>query len=322
MNIIVTGGSGFIGTNLVADFLQEGHNVTIYDKRKSETYPDLCIVADIRDREQLTRSMRGVDAVYHLAAEHRDDVQPLSLYYEVNMGGAENLVYALKKNDVKQLIFTSTVAVYGLNSGTPHEDSPVKPFNDYGKSKYEAETIFNQWADSDHACSLITVRPTVIFGEKNRGNVYNLLGQLSSGKFIMVGKGINRKSMGYVRNLTSFLVDLIETLPGKYLYNYADKPDLSMNELIKIFHDTTGKNNKSNFKIPYILGLMGGYVYDLLSKVTGKTYPISSIRIKKFCADTVIDTGRLKQTGFVPSYTLAEGLTRMIKSEFLQKRLF
>jgi len=126
MNILVTGGSGFIGTNLVTDLLKEGHKVTIYDKQKSETYPDLCIVADIRDQEQLTRSIFGVDVVYHLAAEHRDDVQPTSLYYEVNVGGAENMVCALKKNSVNRLIFTSTVAVYGLNSGTPYGGQPYQ----------------------------------------------------------------------------------------------------------------------------------------------------------------------------------------------------
>jgi nucleoside-diphosphate-sugar epimerase len=317
MNILVTGGSGFIGTNLVTDLLGKGHNVTIYDKRQSETYPALCIVGDIRDQKKLADSMHGVNAVYHLAAEHRDDVHPALLYYEVNVGGAENMVYALKNNNVNQLIFTSTVAVYGLNSTTTHEDGPVKPFNDYGKSKYEAETIFNQWADSDHTCSLITVRPTVIFGEKNRGNVYNLLYQLLSGKFIMVGKGINRKSMGYVLNLTHFLTTLLESGPGRFVYNYADKPDLSMNELIKIFHNMIGNNHKHHFKIPYALGLLGGYCYDILAKVTGKTYPISSIRIKKFCADTMINADKLQQTGFVPSYTLAEGLRRMIKSEFL-----
>jgi nucleoside-diphosphate-sugar epimerase len=317
MHILVTGGSGFIGTNLVSDLLKEGHNVTIYDKQKSETYPNLCIVADVRNKEKLTRSMDGVDAVYHLAAEHRDDVRPVSLYYEVNVNGAENVVYALKKNDINQLIFTSTVAVYGLNSGTPDEDSPLRPFNDYGKSKYKAETIFNKWADSDHTNCLITVRPTVIFGEKNRGNVYNLLYQLSTGKFIKVGKGINRKSMGYVLNLTSFLSTLLKSASGQFVYNYADKPDLSMNELIGIFHNTLGKNHRINFKIPYTLGLMGGYGYDILAKVTGETYPISSIRIKKFCADTVINAQKLQQTDFIPSYTLAEGLSRMLKSEFL-----
>ena len=261
--------------------------------------------------------MHGVEAVYHLAAEHRDDVNPTSLYYEVNVSGAENVVHALKKNDVNKLIFTSTVAVYGLNSGEPNEDSYITPFNDYGKSKYTAETIFNKWADSDHTNCLITVRPTVIFGEKNRGNVYNLLHQLSTGKFIKVGKGINRKSMGYVFNLTSFLTTLLKYAPGQFVYNYADKPDLGMNELIEIFYNTIGKNSKINFKIPYALGLMGGYGYDLLAKITDKSYPISSIRIKKFCADTVINADKLQQTGFTPSYTLAEGLSRMIKSDFL-----
>jgi len=317
MNILVTGGSGFIGTNLVTDLLKEGHNVTIYDMQKSEIYPDLCIVGDIRDKEKLTRSMRGVDAVYHLAAEHRDDVNPSLLYYEVNVGGAENMVYALKRNDVNRLIFTSTVAVYGLNSGKVDEDSTIKPFNDYGKSKYKAETIFNKWANSENTNCLITVRPTVIFGEKNRGNVYNLLHQLSSGKFIKVGKGINRKSMGYVLNLANFLATLLASEPGQFVYNYADKPDLCMNELIKIFHNTIGRTYKNNYQIPYIFGLMGGYFYDILAKITGKTYPISSIRIKKFCADTVVNASKLKKTGFIPSYTLSEGLIRMIKSEFV-----
>jgi hypothetical protein len=159
----------------------------------------------------------------------------------------------------------------------------------------------------------------VIFGEKNRGNVYNLLNQLSSGKFIKVGKGINRKSMAYVLNLTGFLATLLEFEPGQFVYNYADKPDLRMNELIDIFYNTVGQNHKNNFKIPYALGLMGGYGYDLLAKITGKTYSISSIRIKKFCADTVVSAEKVKDTGFIAPYLLTDGLKRMISSEFSSK---
>jgi hypothetical protein len=133
----------------------------------------------------------------------------------------------------------------------------------------------------------------------------------------MIGKGINRKSMGYVNNLTSFLVTLLNYPPGQFVYNYADKPDLSMNELIDIFYNTIGKNHKIKFRIPYVLGMLGGYCYGMLAKITGKTYPISSIRIKKFTANTVINTDKLKNTGFVAPYTLTEGLTRMITREFL-----
>jgi hypothetical protein len=133
----------------------------------------------------------------------------------------------------------------------------------------------------------------------------------------MVGRGINKKSLGYIGNITSFLSTLLKYEPGQFVYNYADKPDLSMNELIEIFYHTTGLRRRVSLKIPYIIGLMGGYCYDILAKMTGKTYPISSIRIKKFCADTVINTDKLQSTGFVPSYKLAEGLSRMIKSEFV-----
>lgn len=316
MNILVTGGSGFIGTNLVSDLLKEGHNVLIYDKQRSETYPDLYTVADVRDKERLSESMKGIGVVYHLAAEHHDDVSPTSLYYDVNVGGAENLVYAMKKNGVNKLIFTSTVALYGLNSGVPNENSPVKPFNDYGKSKYQAEMVFNKWFEKDRNRSLIIVRPTVIFGEKNRGNVFNLLNQIASGKFMMVGDGKNKKSMGYVLNLTHFMVRLLRTASGKKVYNYSDKPDLDMEELVKITRETLGMRQNNNIRIPYGLGLLGGYAFDGLAKLTRRTYPISSIRIKKFCADTQISAEKLKTTGFVPLFSLGEGLKRMIQSEF------
>ena len=318
MNILVTGGSGFIGTHLVSDLLKEGHRVLIYDRQRSETYPGLCIVGDVRDREKLADSMHGVDAVYHLAAEHRDDVRPVSLYYEVNVGGAENVVYALGKNGVKRLIFTSTVALYGLNPGEPDENSPAKPFNDYGWSKYKAEVVFNRWVEGDDTRCLAIVRPAVIFGERNRGNVYNLLSQVASDRFIMVGSGKNKKSMGYVLNLSRFLTILAQINPGRHTYNYADKPDLSTEELVTTALKAFGKGHRINFRIPYAIGLLGGYAFDLLGKLTGKTYPVSSIRIKKFCADTRVCAERLKETGFTAPYSLAEGLSRMIASDFSQ----
>ena len=317
MKILVTGGSGFIGTNLVTDLLKAGHTVSIYDKKKGEVYPDLCIVADVRDREALTEALRGIDVVYHLAAEHRDDTRPVSLYYDVNVGGAQNLVYAAEKNNVKKLIFTSSVAIYGLNTGEPNEESPIKPFNDYSESKYQSEKVFNEWVEGDDSRCLVTVRPVVIFGENNRGNVYELLSQIASGKFVMVGNGKNKKSMGYVLNLSSFLTKILKSGPGRHVYNYADKPDMTVEELVRIASEALGNGPGIKWKIPYPIGLLGGYAFDLLARITGKTYPISSIRIKKFVAHTKVAADRLRETGFVAPYSLAEGLERMIASEFL-----
>lgn len=317
MNILVTGGSGFIGKNLVCELLKDGHRVVIYDKRKSDVYPDFCTVGDIRDQKKLTEALVGIDAVYHLAAEHHDNVQPTSLYYDVNVGGAENLVFAAKQNNVKKLIFTSSVAVYGFNAGEPDESSSIRPFNDYGKSKYEAEVVFNNWAKGENTACLVIVRPTVIFGEGNRGNVYNLVKQIASKRFIMVGDGKNKKSMGYVLNLVRLLIKLLHSISGRYVYNFADKPDLDMNEFIKITLRSLGNEQRKKIHIPYSIGLFGGITFDLLSKVTKRKYSISAIRIKKFCANTVVNSERLNETGFIAPYQLIEGINRMVSKEFL-----
>ena len=85
MHILVTGGSGFIGTRLIENLLQDGHTVKIYDKNISKSYPDISIKGDVRDIEDLTKACQGIDLIYNLAAEHADNVTPLSLYKDVNV---------------------------------------------------------------------------------------------------------------------------------------------------------------------------------------------------------------------------------------------
>ena len=104
--------------------------------------------------------------------------------------------------------------------------------------------------------------------------------------------------------------------PGKFVYNYADKPDLSMDELLKISLNTLDRNPELNFRIPYTIGLLGGYFFDFLAKITGKAYPISSIRIKKFCADTRVSAEKVRKTGFTAPYLLTDGLKKTILNEF------
>jgi len=318
LKVLVTGGSGFIGTRLIDELLKAGHEVKIFDKRDSKKYPNLVILGDVRDKEALIKASRGMDVIYNLAAEHADNVTPISLYEEVNVGGAENVVEAADANGIKKIIFTSSVAIYGLNRGEPDESFEPMPFNEYGRTKYEAEKVFLKWLEKDEGRSLVIIRPSVIFGENNRGNVYNLMRQIYLDKFIMVGSGENKKSMGYVGNIAKLLLDMIDAKEGLTLYNFADKPDLKGIEIVNIIRSEM-KKGEIKFKIPYFIGLLGGYAFDLASKITGKKFPISSIRIKKFAADTTISTKRLQESGFKPPYSLEEGLRRMVRSEFLEK---
>ena len=124
----------------------------------------------------------------NLAAVHRDDVREKSAYRKTNVEGAENVANICREKGIKKIIFTSTVAVYGYADPGTDEGGRINPFNEYGRTKFDAEEIFRNW-QHEPGNSLIIVRPTVIFGEGNRGNVFNLINQIASGKFIMVGKG-------------------------------------------------------------------------------------------------------------------------------------
>ena len=321
MKIIILGGSGFVGTRLIDELqLIEGIEILNIDKKQSCFFPELTTITDILDKSALYILLKDADIVVLLAAEHRDDVSPKSLYYDVNVGGTKNVLEAMSKNNIKRIIFTSSVAVYGLNKDNPDENHEVDPFNEYGRTKWQAEQALKEWYRKDSSRNVNIVRPTVIFGERNRGNVYNLLRQISTGKFLMIGRGNNKKSMAYVGNIVSLLRYFIEEKPQGYnVYNYVDKPDYTMNELITHISKVLNKFIPT-VRIPYFFGLVGGYCFDLLAKISGKKLNISSVRVKKFCATTQFEASAITKEGFEPLYSLGEGLASTLRYEFIEKR--
>ena len=176
------------------------------------------------------------------------------------------------------------------------------------------------WADKHPDWNIDIVRPTVIFGERNRGNVYNLLRQIASGRFLMVGKGDNVKSMAYVGNIVAFVKFMIENVTtGHNVFNYIDKPDTNMNDLVALVSEVLKRHIPATH-LPYWMGMMGGYCFDALALVTRKKLAVSSVRVKKFCATTQFDSTKAMASGFVPPYSLKEGLARTLEFEFVHPR--
>ena len=314
---IVVGGSGFIGTRLISDIIEKKSEIKIIDKHVNNEFSDITIKGDIRNRDFLNDKLKNANLVVHLAAEHKDDITPISLYYDVNVEGTRNILNAMDENGIQNIIFTSSVAIYGMNKPNPDESNPADPFNDYGRSKWQAEEILRDWYfEKPQERNLTIIRPTVVFGENNRGNVYNLLKQVISGKFIMTGKGNNIKSMAYVGNVAAFLNYCSENLKGYQIYNYIDKPDLSMNEMLKHVQASLGIKLLA-IRVPYWLGLLGGYSFDTLSFVSGKKFSVSSIRVKKFCASTQFDSTKAHSSGFKAPFSLVKGLDKTLRFEFI-----
>jgi len=316
--IHVVGGSGFIGTRLCQQLQDEGQPFVIVDKRSSGDFPTHTRVADVRDTAALAATIDDGAVLVNLAAEHRDDVRPISLYYDVNVQGAANLCEVAEAKGVRKIIFTSSVAVYGFAPVGTDEAGRINPFNDYGRSKAQAEEVLRAWqARAPQERSLVILRPTVVFGERNRGNVYNLLRQVASGRFMMVGSGTNRKSMAYVGNVAAFLRHATGLGTGVHTFNYIDKPDFTMNHLVEVIDTALGQTGKRRPRLPFALGLVIGHAFDLVARLSGRQFPISAIRVRKFCADSSYNTA-VGSTGFVPPVKLDDALSRTIRHEFVE----
>ena len=314
--IAVIGGAGFLGTCLATRFNDVVTNYTRCDIDVSNRSGKI-IYLDIEAKDSLDQ-LAGASSIINLAAVHHDDIRPLSRYDDVNVQGAVNVCSAARKHGINKIIFTSSVAIYGFASADTDESGDANYFNDYGRTKYLAEGVYKKWqAEDPDNRTLVIVRPTVIFGEGNRGNVYNLLRQIASRRFVMFGNGKNKKSMAYVENVAAFLEYSLSFKPGLHIYNYIDKPDFDMNTLVSEARKTLFGKNNVGLRLPAFLGMAIGYFADAVAKITGRTLPVSSIRVKKFMGTTQF-VSSVSKTGFAPPVCLEEGLARTLGYEFLE----
>jgi GlcNAc-P-P-Und epimerase len=313
--ITVIGGSGFVGTNLCKQLVLKRQDFEIIDLKMSNQFPTKCKIADVRDINSLRETISG-HIVVNLAAVHRDDVRDQSDYTRTNIDGAENIAAVCIEKGIDKIVFTSTVAVYGFAEPETDETGTINPFNEYGRTKFEAEEKLRAWQKLGKN-SLIIVRPTVIFGEGNRGNVFNLLNQIASRKFIMIGKGENKKSMAYIGNVVAFLETCINTGQQYGVYNYVDTPNLMMNELVIRVLTQLKDKDSIGLRLPCWLGLFLGHCADVIANLTGKNLPISAIRVKKFISTTAFRSSKNQIGNFKPPYQLHEGIDKTLYTEFI-----
>jgi nucleoside-diphosphate-sugar epimerase len=312
--ILVTGGSGFIGSRLVDALRAEGHRVTILDLVVNPRFRDITVQGDVADPAAVGRAMAGASAVFNLAAQHRDDVRPISRYYETNVEGMRVLCRQMDRQGIRRMVFTSSVAVYGFDTDDCTEDGPKLPDNDYGRSKLQAEEALSEWQEADGRNVALVIRPCAVFGPGNRGNIYNLFAQVMSGRFLMVGSGRNRKSIAFVENVVDAIL-FLSRMDRSTTVNYADKPDMDMNELVATVCRAGGRS-VPRVRLPRAAGMAVGGALDLAAWSLGRTFPLSRVRVHKFCANSVVNAERIRTLGFAARVPLAESVARTVREEF------
>lgn len=253
--ILITGANSYIGTSFEKWVLQ---------------YPDKYSVdtIDMRVNHWMTKSFKGYDVIFHVAAIVHVKENDIEQYFRVNRDLAVEVADKAKQEGVKQFIFLSTMGVYGTETGYITEDTAPNPKTPYAQSKYEAEKRLLEMNTDDFNISIL--RPPIVYGEICRGN-YPRLSNMAL-KLPIFPKVSNERSMIYIDNLSEFIRIIIDHCVGG-VYFPQNNNYVNTTELIKLIRKAHGKKiyttNVFNFGIPIGLKLsetfrkvFGSFVYD------------------------------------------------------------
>ncbi|WP_159619819.1 NAD-dependent epimerase/dehydratase family protein [Ruania rhizosphaerae] len=318
--ILVIGSSGFVGSHLEDAFTGLGAELVRFDLHPDPAGRYETICGDVRDVDALTRAMTGCTAVLNLAAAHHDFGIATATFESVNVGGARAVRAAMEHHGITNLCFYSSVAVYGEHPQPPDEATRPTPVNDYGRTKLAAEAVYREWeanAPAGQERRALIVRPAVVFGPRNFANLYKLIRQIDTRRFLPVGPGTNRKSMCFVANLVqaiAYLWSAPSRLPAgsDEVYNYADKPDMTSRETVSAVYRALDRT-EPRLRLPLAPVLLAARPFDVVGRVTGKDLPITSARVRKLSdAETSFSADRIREVGFVPSVSLPEGIEAMV----------
>ncbi len=308
MKILVTGGSGFIGTNMM-DFLIHQEfttlNIDINKPIKKEHLPFWKKI-DISDKSSLNNTVQEFQPEYiiHLAA--KTDLEGKALQdYEVNTTGTLNLIYVANKiKTIKRILFTSSMLVCKIGY-VPENFLDYNPNTSYGESKVEMEKIIY---NSSINAEWTIIRPTSIWGPWFKEPYRNFFDIVLKGLFIHPGNKACTKTYGYIGNTTHQIYQLMiakEELINKKCFYIGDTPPIQISEWadeIKLTYC-----NKNNLKLPYFVFVLLALIGDIL-KIIGIKFPMTSFRLKNMTTNNIINLEHLNNVTGKNPFSRIEGV--------------
>ena len=316
MPVFVTGGAGFLGSEICKKLSNERIFHTIYDREyprfKSE-YTNY-VQGDIRDLERLIPALKQHQIVIHLAAEWNDVGVPDYEYNTTNIDGTKNIADAAKSNNIESIIFASSTSVYEFEDDNYNayreNDIAEKPSSIYGKTKIAGEDILRSWQSKSKSKNLKIIRPSVIYGPHNRGNVYNLIKQIKSNFFILPRKYNVVKSIAYVENVASFFIYILRNETSDMVYNYCDNPSLSTYELVQKISLFLNKKAPLINVDPKMLIKISSFLDCFPGKIKNK---FGSLKVRKFLRPTYLSNELAFKVGFNQPKSTENGLKKTVE---------
>lgn len=314
MKILLTGSEGFVGGYLRKELEKTGYIVYCIDRVKLSRVNYFCF--DLSDEIlNLEKSFKDeiFDLVIHLAAAKGDYNLKYDDFYRDNVIASKKLITLIKSLNIKSVIAYSTVSVYGHDNKIKSEEAELVPNNDYGTTKLESENLFIEWYNLDPVKNKLTIlRPSVIYGENNFANMYNLLNQLNKKIPITVGNGNYIKSMVAVENIVDMTLFTMENLDSLQIYNCTDKPYPKLKEVIQYISEIKGFS-KPKIVIPEWFAYFIGVIFEFFSFMIRKDLRITRERIYKFTMATDYRSEKLAGVGYIQKHSVKDRVQNMAK---------
>jgi UDP-glucose 4-epimerase len=265
--VMVTGGAGYIGSVIVEELIREGHEVVVYDSMSRGHYDAVhpsasLVIGDIHDYRSLVETIqtRKIEAIIHMAAliEVGESVSKPELYFDNNVAGAIQVLKAVADTGVKNMVFSSTAALYGDPQRLPiSEAEPIAPTNPYGQSKYMVEQML-YWFASTHKTTITSLRyfnaagATEMNGEMHTPETHLiplvLRAALTGNALTLYGTDYPTKDGSCVRDYIhvldlaqAHLLALKRSDPGFRVYNVGNGNGYSNREVMETAQRITGR---------------------------------------------------------------------------------
>jgi nucleoside-diphosphate-sugar epimerase len=319
---VIFGGTGFIGATFARYLLQYSNLSIIYiidlepinskncEYRKNQLNTDnriIYIYSDVRNILDFIPS-EPVFLAANFAAIHREPGHEGYEYFQTNLLGAENVCHWAEKIGCCQIIFTSSIAPYGSSEEVKNENSLPVPMTAYGSSKLAAEKIHQIWQAKDPKNRILQiVRPGVVFGPGEGGNVSRLIKAVLHRYFFYMGNRDTRKAGVYVKELCHAMWWEFNRQKNKKhhvsLFNMTMNPGPSIQDYVKTVC-SVAKVKRFVPAIPYRMILIISYLIEFIAKPFNIKHPFSPIRIKKLVRSNNILPSYLVENGYKYQYTL------------------
>lgn len=307
-NAIIFGGTGYIGIRLARFLRGRGwdHVVLADVKPPTVTLPEGIeyVTCDVRRPIGPQVGVRSADWLFNFAAIHREPGHAFREYFDTNLPGARNVCAYADAIGCEKLLFTSSIAVYGEITGPTHEGVRTYPDTGYGISKLCAELIHEAWQRAADGRRIVIVRPGVVYGPGDPGNILRMIRAIQKGIFFMPGDGSVRKSYAYIYGLLESM-DFMMERPEAYLcYNYVEQDTECLSSLAGAIASELGIR-RPRLRVPTRALVSAAHVAQLLS---GGRSPIHPVRVRKAAQSTHIVPAELIRLGFEFRYSFAESL--------------